>query len=717
MAAARIDAHISFLNTAGATLASNAIPAGTQGTWRLRITVAEGTLSGADRIIVDRYNLQLAHAPHTEADGGRRRDWVTVSGPDHAQVHVELPSRDKQLLVVVDSGELRAGDTVELLFGDRSNGAAGSEAFWSATRGRLHVQVMRGGETVSSVHLPIDIVAHPRLDRLRLLGPSTARPGEQVALHLIAFDRNRNVITDFASTVTFRPLTGIEQLPARVAFTPDHLGVLVVQARVSAAGVYRIECHTAEGTTACSNPIVCDPQLTRQLLWGDLHNHAWGDISMLLMHDRTWKLDPAARHDQARRVGRYDYAAPGAMAMPDGPEREEIWQAYRDGVASHDHPGQYVPFLAMEMHPEPHGSGDRNLILKGDVASPPMRMRSPVQDVYAAYSGMQDAILETHIGGQPPNWKIYQPAQEQMIEVSSGFGNAEWLLQWGLQLGFRPALTAASDLHLGLLGAPRAVETFRGRFGYSDRRLRVRDSGFGSGPVGAVWASEKTRDQLWQGMSERNGYGTSGTRMFLDLRVGGQAMGEIVASPGPLRVQLRVHAEAPVERIDLIAGGHVAWSDRPGTLDVNVDLTLTPQETPRAPWLYFRVRQVDGEFGWTAPVWLTDPAWTAPGKNTWPAWNATPLPQSDDSARQHLADLESYLSVEGDRGSFGELVPLDIRSESNGQVARFASRTSAEDHPVLIRWFYEFEIPKLRVDWGYDTFGVVNCHTGPQPER
>ena len=58
MAAARIDAHISFLNTAGATLASNAIPAGTQGTWRLRITVAEGTLSGADRIIVDRYNLQ-----------------------------------------------------------------------------------------------------------------------------------------------------------------------------------------------------------------------------------------------------------------------------------------------------------------------------------------------------------------------------------------------------------------------------------------------------------------------------------------------------------------------------------------------------------------------------------------------------------------------------------------------------------------------------------
>ena len=55
--------------------------------------------------------------------------------------------------------------------------------------------------------------------------------------------------------------------------------------------------------------------------------------------------------------------------------------------------------------------------------------------------------------------------------------------------------------------------------------------------------------------------------------------------------------------------------------------------------------------------------------------------------------------------------------ESMGTAALFVSSWVAADYPVTIRWFFEFDIPKIRVDYGYESFGVVNCQTGPPVTR
>ena len=397
--------------------------------------------------------------------------------------------------------------------------------------------------------------------------------------------------------------------------------------------------------------------------------------------------------------------------MPAGGERDEIWRAYQTAFVDNDEPGTYVPFLSMEMHPL---EGDRTLVFR-ESAEIPMDMRSEVKAVYDTYGDGTDSLLEVHLGGSVPKYGGYEPEEERLVEVCSAFGNAEWLLQRLLQSGYHPAITGASDLHLGLLGAPRAVETFRGRFGYHNSILSVRDSGFGSGPLGAILAEDCLRGELWSALLARHGYATSGDRIYLRLDAGGHRMGEIANLGEDFDVRLEVHGESPVERIDLIVGTSLARSWFPATDDVDLAFRFDRRVLPSGRWFYFRILQQNWEYAWTAPLWYSDGEEMGDSSRAWPAWNHT---QEPPRARgSHLealrGDLERYLGAHGDRASFGELVPLGVFGESMGRAARFASRTQPDGHPVILRWYYEMEFPRIRVDWGFQNFGVVNCEDGP----
>jgi len=339
--------------------------------------------------------------------------------------------------------------------------------------------------------------------------------------------------------------------------------------------------------------------------------------------------------------------------------------------------------------------------------------------VFERYGTRPDAILEGHIGGQTPEFEAFRPAPEQvrLIEVASAFGGAEWLLQEALQRGYRPAITGASDLHLGLLGAPRAVEPFRGRFYRRGHALNVRDAGFGSGPVGAILAPELTRAALWEGLSSRRTYATTGDRIFLHLEAGGHGMGEVADLPDAFEVRLRVHGETDIERIDLIVGDRLAASTFPAEPDGLWAFTFDRRAMPRGEWFYFRLKQVNNEFAWTAPIWFADGARLGDDARDWPPWNITECPDraGASDAEPYLRDIENYLATEGDREKFGDILPVRVADETIGRCAVFISTLRPLDYPVTIRWFFEHEIPAIRVDFGYENFGVVDCQRGPAP--
>lgn len=706
--------ELEFVKTDGTKIRSEGnilkAQAGTVGTWILTLTLLSESLEQGEQIKIQRYNFQLANQLQNKYP--KRRDYVTVTSTANVQLDVTLLNRAHGL-VITTGNRLTKGDKVIVKIGDREGSSVGSEVFWTTTLGRLETTLVTNKETVKAADdVFIDVICRSEPKCLRLLGPSVVTPGEKFSMNLVVYEINRNVVESFTGAVNFEVPGDVSGLPAEYTFTKADKGIKVFKnISIDKPGIFRVKvCSKDKVLQSNSNPVICEENPPERIYWGDLHAHGWGDCEMLMMYDCTDKVNPFSRHKQARLVGRFDYSAPGPMAMPDGPERKKIWQMYLEAFDKNDRPGTYVPFMAMEMHPGM--VGDRTIVFKNRQEQiPPSSLKTPVEKVYELYGNKDDVLLETHIGGHVPYFEEYKPQNEKLVEVVSAFGNAEWLLQKNLQTGFHPAITGASDSHLGLFGAPRAVETFRGRF---IGRLNVRDSGFGNGPIGAIIADSCTRESLWQSLLERKGYATTGDRIYVKLHADYFQMGQIANPPEKFNVTLTVSGQEIIEKIDLVVGINLAKSFSVNELDVELDIDFDRQEMPPGKWFYFRIKQANSEYAWTAPIWFANDVNTKNAADFLP-WNHYEKPPTCESEemQKYLKQLEDYLITEGDREIFGPIEPVELAKESMGNSAKFISIIKPENYPVTIRWFYEYQIPKIRVDWGYENFGPVDCQKGP----
>ncbi|MDA0747636.1 MAG: DUF3604 domain-containing protein [bacterium] len=694
------------------------LPAGVAGTWTLRFENRGETLQPGAVITLVRFNYQIAFGLQTE--DSHRRDYCTFKNESAATISLAAWRDSVNLISLhVEAGEFKPGDACTVTVGDSSGGGAGSETFWSTTDGTFLVAVDPdgSGNFKGTKNNPYEFTVIPgtKPDLLRLLGPSVAKIGDPFALHLGVFDLNRNLVETFTGTVVFNIPDGLTGLPNTYRFTSKDAGLKIFEdISITHPGIYRIGLHVQESDKQfLSNPTVASNQPKASIYWGDVHAHGWGDSTMHLMHVRTEKLDPLSRHLQGKQIGRFDFACPASMSM-DPDKREETWEPYREACEQLDEPGTYVPFLAYEAHPR---AGDRQIFFKNYKNEPlPPSMRLPMEEVDTLYGEREDAILQVHIGGAPPLWDQYKPARERFLEVCSGFGCAEWLLQHALRLGYRPGVCAASDLHLGLMGGPRAVEPFRGRFGQK-YPMNHRDSAYGTGPVTAIVAPQLHRDALWNSIETRNTYATSGARIYLNVTGNGSPAGSDIHLDDTFTLSITCHGCAPIERIELIAGEHCVKTFKPGDLDFQETVSFQPNELP-GTWLYLRVSQTDGEYAWSSPLYLHHRG-PLPIPGNLPTWNAQePLDlaalNNADAAR-YLPDLQAYLNLEEDPDRFQDLTPIGLLDLSMGRCALFYCYWSTSRYPMSIRWFYEFDIPRIRYDLGWRDYGAFDENNlGPQ---
>ena len=117
-------------------------------------------------------------------------------------------------------------------------------------------------------------------------------------------------------------------------------------------------------------------------------------------------------------------------------------------------------------------------------------------------------------------------------------------------------------------------------------------STFGAiGGLSCYFMPELTRDALFEALRRRHHYGTTGTRLFLDVRgsfardvagfsedpqigpaeqfaVREAMMGDIIRPDGvPMKLSVEAIGTAPLERVDVLHGKEVVQSARPFTAD------------------------------------------------------------------------------------------------------------------------------------------------------
>jgi len=477
------------------------------------------------------------------------------------------------LLIRVGRGYLRAGDTLTVRFGDRRQGSPGF---------RLQTNVEKNVELRTSVdafaayefcELPVqpafDLVAGPAASWKAIL-PSLAIVGEPFRLAILAEDMWGNPTADAAQTLRLAASQPVRGLPDSIEIRQGDGPRVVEDLVVDAEGDLELRLLANDAELARANPLRVVKQSSLRRYWGDLHGQSGETIGMGSAEDYFRYARDAAFIDMVGHQGN-DFQITDAF-----------WKKLNELTAAFDQPGKFVCLPGYEWSGNTGMGGDRNILYRRE--GRPIRRSSHIlvqgetstdaiytaDELFRALEG-EDAVVIAHVGGRYADVKYAHDGRlERAVEVHSTWGTFEWILHDAFEKGFRVGVVCHSDDHKGRPGATRPGA-----------------SSFGAvGGLTCYFMPELTRDALFEALRQRHHYGTTGTRIFIDVRgtfaqpvtgfsddpllgpaqeapVTQVTMGDI-ARPGavPMRLAAEVIGTAPLERADVLYGTEVAATFR-----------------------------------------------------------------------------------------------------------------------------------------------------------
>ncbi|MCY3774604.1 MAG: DUF3604 domain-containing protein [Candidatus Aminicenantes bacterium] len=528
------------------------VVAGSMGTWRVRYRVGKYGIDDGGRIRVARRFVSDWGTPQTERPG--QADFLTVSTSGSARVTVSCDPQahvrpwQKSMTVSVKDGYLREGDTVTLVLGDTSAGGPGARAqTFCEPRFEFKVLVDCFG-TGSFVELEpagsFSVVGGPAAE-LQLMVPTDVVLGIPFRVSVRVLDQWGNPADRYQGVLdTGGSAKLFYSLPSRLTLERADQGILCLDGILAREpGIYRIEAEDQKtGLRAVSNPLFVKPhQPRRRRFWGDLHGQSEETVGTLTVGEYFSFARNKALVDFAGHQGNCFQITPG------------VWDRIRETVRRFNEPGRFVTFLGYEWSGLTAGGGDRNVYFRGGdgplyrasrcLIAPAGRDEDPecypVEELYRQLGARDDVLLVPHVGGRWADLDSFDPDLEPLVEIYSSWGEFEWLLNDAFDRGLRVGISCGSDDHKG---RPGASYPGAGTFGVQGGLL-------------CVWASELTRESLWEALRERRCYGTTGARIALEFETsGGVPMGGEERAQGLPRFRVRVEGTSDVERIELRRG-------------------------------------------------------------------------------------------------------------------------------------------------------------------
>jgi hypothetical protein len=478
------------------------------------------------------------------------------------------------LLIRIGRGYLRAGDTLTIRLGDRRKGSPGL---------RLQTNVEKNVELRTSVdafatyefcELPgqpaFDLVAGPAT-RWKAILPSLALAGEPFRLAIVAEDMWGNPTEDAAATLDLmasRPLAG---LPGRITIAQGDGPRVIENLVANSAGDVDLRVSTFGRFLAQANPLRVTTTAPLRRYWADLHGQSGETIGMGSAEDYFRYARDKAFVDMVGHQGN------------DFQITDEFWQKLNALTAAFDRPGKFVCLPGYEWSGNTGMGGDRNVFFRRE--GRPIRRSSHIlvegetsteaiytaDQLFAALAG-EDCRVIAHVGGRYADVKYAHDGRtERTVEVHSSWGTFEWLLHDALEMGYRVGVVCHSDDHKGRPGATTPGASTFGAIG----------------GLSCYFMPELTRDALFEALRRRRHYGTTGTRLFLDVRgtfaqdvtgfsedpqlgpaqelpVREAMMGDIIRPAGvPMTLSVEAIGTGPLDRVDVLHGTRVVQSARP----------------------------------------------------------------------------------------------------------------------------------------------------------
>ncbi len=419
--------------------------------------------------------------------------------------------------VLVEDGNLSEGDTVSVVYGNRSGGSAGYRASTVSTpplpvligvdeNGDNKFKLLEDKPTLTVLpDSAVDMMVHVR---------SQAVVGEPIEAVISLVDKEANPVHHTATIDLFNH-TGESEFPKTVK-VPSQQGFVRVEVMPTHEGVVRLRARTKDfELEAISNPmLVSEEEPKQKIYWGDLHSHS----------HYSWDGVGRNNFEYARDISALDFYAMTDHAIY--PSHSGItrglaghnWEEYTALSNQYNDPHNFVALAAYECSfGKPYGH--HNVIFRGEpgVLDYPDRTELP-----KLWERLQDgnALTIPHHTGKFPggvDLTIHDERFQRNFEMYSGHGLSEMrdpshplafeqslftsdgssvddptYLQDAWRMGLEVSAIAASDDHRAQPGKPQ----------------------YG---LAAVWAPELTRDGIFNGLHRRNTYATTGAKIILEF--------------------------------------------------------------------------------------------------------------------------------------------------------------------------------------------------------
>jgi Protein of unknown function (DUF3604) len=467
--------------------------------------------------------------------------------------------RPFRAVIVVDlaNGPLYPGDTITVVLGDTSVGSPG-----------MVVQSFPEEQCEFAVFVdPISSGVYKRVyqetpfirvvpgvsQQLTLQAPSTVIVGQPFRVQVRGNDKFGN-----PTAVNAGKLVLDSEPPVHFSLAEgDGRAKWLENVKLSSAGVRRLTLRAGAEVLATSNPIAVRPTQERyQLYWGDTQAQTATTVGIGTVEEY---------YRFARDLAGLDFIThQGNDFMLSDADVDEV----RRETKEFHRPHHFIPFFGYEWSGATGTGGDRNVLyldddgpiyrssgwqLEADEYDPTSERVSAkqAQDAFRKLVKQQGerVLLVPHIGGRRSDIAVQDAELEPVFEICSCHGIFEWRLHEALARGLKLGVLGASDDHTGRPGLAFP----------STPEMTIR------GGLGAVLATELTRESLFEALKARRCYATTGARILLDVRAAGHPMGTAFDADTPPRITANVHGTAPLEEICLFNGARELLRLTPNT--------------------------------------------------------------------------------------------------------------------------------------------------------
>ncbi len=445
----------------------------------------------------------------------------------------------QSLILQIKEGFLDKGENVVVVFGDTSGGSPG----W-----QMQTFVEKTFEfKTSRVSIPVDPLAAYEVNELPDSPTLRIVPGKPARVAAIAPSRVL-VNEEFPYHLRLEDEWG----------NPTELPTRLTHPGYSEAGVQTIMVTDKNtGLSARSNPIeVSAEPAVLNIYWADFHGQSEeNDISNLQDYyafARDYGLLDISAHQSNDKFLTYPY-----------------WQAIKHVAEEYYEPDKFLTFPGYEWSAYESVGGHRNVFYasangeiyhsRTDFPVPPdedspYKMAPTVPELYANLKNMKEQKVFVFEHSHSTNPSIHEPSLELAVEIHSGWGTFEWIIQDALRLGYRVGVVANSDGHRGRPGA--------------EYPSSVIDGG-AMGGLTAVLAEKLDRDTVFEALKARHFYATTGIRALVDVKVvtddGRSAMmGDVISdASGTPHLYVSVVGTNPIESVDVWNGLELVKTVRP----------------------------------------------------------------------------------------------------------------------------------------------------------